>query len=413
MPQFQYQGRDSEGKRISGERSGMNERTIASTLIQQGITPLMIKEIAITIQKEDDEKGVFDIDLRDIFTRSVPLSDVIMFIRQMYSLTKAGVPMMRAIEGLASNSTNRRLGRALQGISEELERGRSLSAAMAEYPHCFPKLVIAVVHVGENTGRLDEAFLQVGEYLERELETRKRIKAATRYPIFVIFFLVAAMAILNIFVIPQFANMFASVGVELPGVTKFLLATSSFFVNYWWLMVGVVAAIVFGIKLMLRKPNIREEWDRRKLRLPLIGSVIERSLLGQFCRSFAVMLNAGVPLTQALGLVSDTLENTYMSNRVRNMRRGIERGDSLTRVSRASELFTPLVLQMVMVGEETGSLDKLLEEAGDYYDREVDYDLKNLTTWIEPILISGVAAMVLVLALGIFLPMWDMMGLYS
>ncbi|MFU8784915.1 type II secretion system F family protein, partial [Aliidiomarina sp.] len=171
MPQFQYQGRDSEGKRISGERSGMNERTIASTLIQQGITPLMIKEIAITIQKEDDEKGVFDIDLRDIFTRSVPLNDVIMFIRQMYSLTKAGVPMMRAIEGLASNSTNRRLGRALQGISDQLERGRSLSAAMAEYPHCFPKLVIAVVHVGENTGRLDEAFLQVGEYLERELET--------------------------------------------------------------------------------------------------------------------------------------------------------------------------------------------------------------------------------------------------
>lgn len=413
MPQFQYQGRDSEGKRVSGERSGMNERTIASTLIQQGITPLMIKELAITIEKDEDKQGVFDIDLRDLFTRSVPLNDVIMFIRQMYSLTKAGVPMMRAIEGLASNSTNRRLGRALQGISDQLERGRSLSAAMAEYPHCFPKLVIAVVHVGENTGRLDEAFLQVGEYLERELETRKRIKAATRYPIFVIFFLVAAMAILNIYVIPQFATMFSRAGVELPGVTKFLLATSSFFVNYWWFMVAAVAAGLFGLKLMLRKPNIREEWDRRKLRLPLIGSVIERSLLGQFCRSFAVMLNAGVPLTQALGLVSDTLENTYMSNRVRNMRRGIERGDSLTRVSRSSELFTPLVLQMVMVGEETGSLDKLLEEAGDYYDREVDYDLKNLTTWIEPILISGVAAMVLVLALGIFLPMWDMMGLYS
>ncbi|RUO18074.1 type II secretion system F family protein [Aliidiomarina haloalkalitolerans] len=413
MPQFKYKGRDKEGKPLSGTQSAVNERAIATALLAQGITPLQIVELGDQEETAEKKSGALDIDLRELLSRSVPLTDVIMFIRQMYSLTKAGVPMIRAIEGLADNATNRRLGKALHDVAQQLERGRTLSSAMADHPNCFPKLLIAVVHVGENTGRLDESFLQVGQYLERELETRKRIKAATRYPIFVIFFLVAAMAILNIFVIPQFASMFSRAGVELPGVTLFLLATSNFFVNYWWVMIVLAAITVAIVFRILQIPKFREAWDRRKLKLPLIGSVIERSMLSQFARSFSVMLDAGVPLTQSLGLVSETIDNAYMSRRVREMRRGIERGESLTRVSRASDLFTPLVLQMIMVGEETGSLDQLLAEAGDYYEREVDYDLKNLTTWIEPILISGVAAMVLVLALGIFLPMWDMMGLYS
>lgn len=409
MPDFHYQGRDSVGKRVTGTLSSIDERTAASSLGQQGITPLVIKP-ATNAKKSVQSSS--EMSLGDLFARSVPLPDIIMFIRQMYSLTKAGVPMLRAVEGLAGSATNRKLAKSLTTIVEELEKGRSLSAAMADHPDCFPKMAIAVIHVGENTGRLDDSFLQLGIYMERELETRKRIKAATRYPMFVVFFLMLAVVVLNVWVIPVFAGMFQSAGVELPLVTRILLGTSGFFVEFWWLLVVGSVGLSYAIYTILKAPEIREQWDYVKLRLPLVGDVLERSLLSRFARSFSVMLNAGVPLTTSLGLVSDTLDNEYMSKRVRNMRRGIERGESLTRVSRNSELFTPLVLQMFLVGEETGSLDKLLAEAADYYEREVDYDLKNLTTWIEPILISVVAVMVLILAMGIFLPMWEMMGMY-
>jgi len=280
---------------------------------------------------------------------------------------------------------------------------------MADHPHCFPRLVVAVVHVGENTGRLEESFSQLAFYLENEQETRKRLKQATRYPTFVLITLAVAIFILNLFVIPNFARMFESMNVELPLVTRMLLASSEFFVDYWWLVLVSIVAGIFGIKYRMQTKTARQRWDRLKLKIPAIGSVVERSLLARFCRSFSVMLNAGVPLTQALNLVADAVDNQHMSGRIVEMRRGIERGESLSKVSKNSQLFSALVLQMVAVGEETGNLDDLLLEAAEYYEREVDYDLKNLLAKIEPILVGFVAIMVGILAMGIFLPMWSMM----
>ncbi|RUO37602.1 MSHA biogenesis protein MshG [Aliidiomarina shirensis] len=430
MADFLYHGRNRAGKNVKGNLSGASANAVAETLIQQGITPLKIQPRAAktaqakakpqnrnanksTRSNQAGGKAKAGLRLPGFFKRNVPLPDLIMFIRQMYSLTKAGISMLRAIEGLAENATNRQLGEALKEICEQLERGRGLSTAMAEHPKVFPRLVVAVVHVGENTGRLEQSFAQLAVYLEGELDTRKRIKSATRYPMFVSIFLVAAVIVLNIFVIPQFSSMFASFDVELPLITRMLLASSSFFLNYTWVLILIIVGVILGTIRWLKQPHARERWDGWKLKMPAVGDILERSLLARFCRSFSVMLNSGVPLTQALGLVSETLDNQYMSVRVGEMRKGIERGESLLRVSRNSELFTPLVLQMVAVGEETGSLDDLLVEAAEYYEREVDYDLKNITARIEPIMISVVAVMVLFLALGIFLPMWEMMGAYG
>jgi MSHA biogenesis protein MshG len=280
---------------------------------------------------------------------------------------------------------------------------------MAEYPKVFSQLFVSIVHVGENTGQLEKAFLQLSQYLELEMDTRKRIKTAMRYPTFVILAIVIAMVILNIFVIPQFAEIFGRFNVELPLATRILIGTSSFFVNYWPLLLVLTIGSVFLVRWYVGTPKGRMLWDKTRLRLPVVGSVIERSLLARFSRSFAMMVGAGVPLNQALSLVASAVDNAFMAERIVEMRRGIERGESLLRNAISSELFTPLVLQMISVGEETGQVDELLTEAAEFYEREVDYDLKSLTARIEPILITVVAGMVLILALGIFTPMWDMM----
>jgi MSHA biogenesis protein MshG len=246
--------------------------------------------------------------------------------------------------------------------------------------------------------------------LEREQETRKQIKAATRYPLFVIFAVVIAMVIMNIMVIPIFADMFKSLGADLPLMTRILLSTSSFFLTKWpHLLIGIVL-LIFFVRRYINTADGRYNWDKAKLRLPIVGSIFERTLLGRFARSFSMMLVSGVPLTTALNLVADAVSNKFMADRILTMRKNIEKGEALSRVAANSKLFTPLVLQMINVGEETGRVDELLQEAADFYEREVDYDLKSLTAKIEPILISVVAAMVLILALGIFTPMWDMMG---
>ena len=230
-----------------------------------------------------------------------------------------------------------------------------------------------------------------------------------RYPMLVLGFIVDAMFILNIFVIPTFANMFAKFGVELPLATRILLATSHFFVNWWWLLLLLGVAAVGGWSRWIKTTKGELTWHRWQLKLPLIGSIISRSLLARFARSFAMMLRAGVPLNQALNMVAEAVDNAFVAGRIREMRTGVERGESLLRTAAASQLFTPLVMQMFAVGEETGQVDELMQEAAEFYEREVDYDLKTLTSRIEPILLVIVACMVLILALGIFTPMWDMM----
>jgi MSHA biogenesis protein MshG len=265
-----------------------------------------------------------------------------------------------------------------------------------------------MVKVGENTGRLEESFFRISQYLEREKETRERIKAALRYPLFVIVAIGIAIAIINIWVIPAFAGLFAKADVALPWQTRFLMATSAIFVQWWPVMLGAIIGGIVGFRFYIKTDQGRYVWDRYKLKIPLVGDIIRRATLARFSRSFSMALTSGVPLIQALTVVSRAVDNEFVGESVLNMRNGIERGESLTRTAALSNMFTPLVLQMMAVGEETGQVDELLGEVADYYEREVDYDIKNLSASIEPILIVAIGIMVLILALGVFLPMWDM-----
>lgn len=408
MASFEYTGKSISGDIESGLLDASDESSALKLLRDKQITPIKIIQTKSSDKRSEQKK---DKQIH-FLTPNVSLDDLIIFTRQMYSLTKSGIPIIRSVAGLA-NTRSLRLKQALLDVVSKLEKGRSFSSALSQHSSIFNQLFVSVIHVGENTGQLDEAFKQLSSYLEREQETRKQIKAATRYPIFVIVALVIALVIMNVFVIPVFAGMFSKFGADLPLMTKFLLGMSDFFVNRWYVLLATILVLVLITKQYIDTQKGRLAWDHLKIRLPIIGSIVERSLLARFSRSFSMMLKAGVPLTTSLTLVADTVSNAFMAKALIDMRVRIEKGESLSRVANASGLFTPLVMQMINVGEETGRVDELLQEVADFYEREINYDLSSLTSKIEPILIVIVAAMVLVLALGIFTPMWDMMGVVS
>ena len=400
MPNFSYKGRSGRGALVQGELEAATVDAVATQLFNTGITPIDI------IEKKggDREDSIFS----RLRSKRPSLDDITLFSRQMYTMMKSGVPITRAMTGIITSTRNSYLVYALKESLSFLESGRDLASSLARHPGIFPTLFISMVRIGEETGRLDESFLRISRYLELEKETQQRIKAAIRYPIFVIVAIGIAIAVINIFVIPTFAQLFESADVALPWQTRLLIGTSDFFVAWWPLM---LAGIVGGIAIFrnyIKTKHGRYWWDKTKLSIPIIGDIIHRATLGRFARAFSMALISGVPLVQALNVVSRSIDNEYVGEHILNMRNGIERGESLTRTATITNQFTPLVLQMLSVGEETGEVDSLLVEVADYYEREVDYDIKNLSSSIEPILIVAIGIMVLILALGVFLPMWEL-----
>ncbi|CAI87739.1 MULTISPECIES: type II secretion system F family protein [Pseudoalteromonas] len=401
MQLYSYKAKDAKGVLVKGQLEASSQAGVADNLMKRQFIP-----ISIALVETKNNIKVFD----NLFNEKIGLEDMIMFSRQMYSLLKAGIPIIRAMVGLADTTQNKAFKQVLMEVTKQLEQGRDLSSAMSMHNKVFSRLTISMVMVGEGAGRLEDAFYQLAIYFEKEQETRKRIKAAMRYPTFVICALVGAMIILNIFVIPTFASMFAKFNADLPLMTQILIATSNFFVNYWWLLILMLVGAIIGFKRYLNTVTGRYKWDKYKLKIPFVGDILQRTLLARYSQCLAMVLRSGVPMTTGLSLTAHAVDNSYMEKAIITMRQDIEKGDSLLRVSRASELFSQLVLQMVAVGEETGRVDELLQEAADYYEREVDYDLRSLTAKIEPILTVFVAIMVLILALGIFMPMWNMMS---
>lgn len=401
MQLYSYKAKDAKGALVKGRVEANNQAGVADSLLKRQYIP-----ISISLVETKNNIKLFD----NLFNEKISLDDMIMFSRQMYSLLKAGIPIIRAMVGLAETTQNKEFKSVLLEVTRQLEQGRELSNALAIHNKIFSRLTISMVKVGEGSGRLEDAFYQLAIYFEKEQETRKRIKAAMRYPTFVILALFVAMIILNIFVIPTFASMFEKFDAELPLMTQILIGTSNFFVNYWWLLALLCVGGVIGWRRYLNTSAGRFKWDQHKLKIPFVGDILKRTLLGRYSQSLAMVLRSGVPMTTGLSLTAHAVDNSYMEKAIITMRQDIEKGDSLLRASRSSELFSQLVLQMVAVGEETGRVDELLQEAADFYEREVDYDLRSLTAKIEPILTVFVAIMVLILALGIFMPMWNMMS---
>jgi len=402
MPRFSYKGRNQQGEQVSGVLDAANTDALVADLAQRGVIPVNISEQAVA--KQTTAAG----DRKWYQRNSIGIEELIVFSRQMYSLNKAGVPIIRALNGLAATVKNKTLQDVLGDVADSLESGVDLASSLNRHPAVFADLYVSVIHVGENTGRLDLAFKQVAGYLELERETKKRIGAATRYPLFVIIAIVIAVGVINVLVVPAFAQLFASFDAELPWQTRVLIWCSDFTINNWYWILLVVVGSILGWRSYVNTEAGRLWWDGLKLRMPLVGSIFERIILARFARTFSTVARAGVPIIQALSVVANAVGNAYVADRIGSMASNIERGESFSRTAANSDLFSPLVLQMIAVGEETGNMDELLEEVADFYEQEVDYDLKKLSDKIEPILLVVVAGMVLILALGVFLPMWDL-----
>ena len=400
MAHFAYTARDSRGELVQGVLEGIDSGAVAAQLFGSGVTPVEIGETSVPT-----EGGASGFAWRK---PKITAIDLMLFSRQMYSLLKAGVPILRALAGLQESSINPSFKQTLKGVRENLESGRDLSASMRRQGSAFSPFYTAMVYVGETTGRLEEIFLRLFEHLEFQEHMRVQVKSALRYPTFVIVVMAIAVAVINLFVIPAFAKVYQGFGAKLPLITQWLIGFSNFMVSYWWVMLGMVLGAVAAFKLWVGTTDGRYRWDRMKLRIPIAGKIILKATLARFARSFALAIRSGVTAVQSLTLVAQIVDNAYLAERIEKMREGVERGESVLRTAIASGAFTPVALQMILVGEESGSLDDMMDEVADMYTRETDYELKTLSAQIEPVLIVLLGVLVLILALGVFLPIWDL-----
>jgi MSHA biogenesis protein MshG len=403
MPYFAYKARDARGRLVEGVLEGVDSGAIATALSGNGVTPVEIAPTAAP--RAGDGAAAAGWPLRKPKVHAI---DLLLFSRQMYSLLKAGVPILRALGGLQESSTNPAFKHTLQKVRESLESGRDLSASLQRQGEVFSPFYVSMVYVGETTGRLEEIFLRLFHHLEFQEEMRTQVKSALRYPVFVVIVMAVALAIINLFVIPQFAQVYKGFGAQLPSITQWLIAFSQFWLDYWWLMALALVGGFLGFRAWVATREGRYRWDRFKLRIPIAGPIVLKATIARFARSFALSIRSGVTAVHGLTLVSQVVDNSYMAERIERMREGVERGESVLRTAVHSGVFTPVALQMVLVGEESGSLDDMMDEVADMYTREVQYDLKTLGSQIEPILIVLLGVLVLIVALGVFLPIWDL-----
>ena len=402
MPVFAYKGRNPRGELVQGTLENVSSNAVADQLFNNSITPI---EISLAPAVRTLTGGGF---LAKLLEKKIGPIDVLMFSRQMHTLLRAGVPIMRALAGLQESTINPAFAKLLQELRDGLDAGRELSAAMRRQAHVFSPFFVSMVRVGELTGRLEEIFLQLFFHLDFERRTREQIKAALRYPTFVIIAIVAAIVVINIWVIPAFAKVYAGFKAELPFLTRVLIGMSNFMLHYWPLLLTVTVAAIMGLRFYIQTPAGKYKWDKFKLQIPVVGDIVKKATLARFARSLALAIKSGVPIVQGLTVVAQVVDNDYIAQRIVQMRDGVERGETILRTAMTAGVFTPVVLQMVAVGEETGAIDELMEEIAGMYDQDVEYQVKNLSAQIEPILIVAIGAMVLMLALGVFLPIWDL-----
>lgn len=401
MPYFSYQGRNSRGELVSGVLEGGSSGAIADQLFNTGVTPIRISPARAADGAEPSW-------LEALRERRVSLTDLMLFCRQLYTLLKAGVPIIRALAGLRESAANPALGRVLQDLREHLEAGRELNAAMLRHRNVFSAFMVSLVRVGELTGRLEEVFHRLYAFLAFEKRIREQVRAALRYPIFVLVTMAAGLVVVNIFVIPVFAKFFAQFNAPLPLMTRLLIGFSEFTVRYWALIAGAAAVAVIAFRAWVATPDGRYRWDRAKLALPIAGPILHKATLARFARALALAGRSGVPIVQALAVIAQVVDNAFVQSRIEQMRDGIERGENIYRTALTAGIFDPVVLQMIAVGEETGEVDALMQEIAEMYESEVEYELEGLSARIEPILIVFIGILVLILALGIFLPMWSL-----
>ena len=403
MPLFDYTAIDAMGRPQAGQRTALTPEEVATQLQYEDMIPL-----DITPAKKIEKKATIHHSRLNIFKEKVSKDALHMFCRQMYAVLKAGIPVGSAVGRLAETTQDKTLKRTLQHVMENLEQGRSLNVSLSQCPDVFSAFFVNLVKVGENTGQLNEVFLHLAQYLELETDTIKKFKTVLRYPSMVLVTIVVALLVINAFVIPAFSNMFESFRAQLPLPTRILIASSRFILSYWHVMVGVVVVATIAFHRYVHTSQGEFNWSKLQLKIPVVGWLLHRIWLVRFARLYALVLRAGLTALTGIELVAASTGNAYVTKKIIAVAALISRGHSISTAIGETGLFPPLIVQMITIGEETGSIEALLDDVADFYQREVDYDLRRLSDAIEPIVLVILGAMVLILALGVFLPMWSL-----
>ncbi len=404
MPEYVYRGRDKDGRLRVGQRFAYDENNLNAELIKEGVSPIQIKIAS--------SKRTYLDKLQDLMQgRTLYLQELAIFARQMQLLHQAGVPIITSIKQLAAHTRSHRLGQSLEGVIQHIEKGQNLSSSMEFYPEEFSQMVINIIQIGEKSGHLGEAFEHLYHYLEFELSSIKQVKSAFRYPMFVGVAMVISIILLNMLVVPTFAKFYTNLSVSLPWQTRILISFSNFFVHYGiYLFIIFVLMGIFAYRYLKTKQG-QYQWNKFELRLPIAGKLLRRVMLARFCQGLAITINSGIPIMQGLTLVKNIVTNTYVVAQISDVQEAIQRGISFTQAIVKMDLFTTLEIQILSVGEKNGELGAALAYIANFHGQEIEFDLKRMNDYIGPIMLSIISLLVLILALGIYLPIWNMINL--
>jgi type II secretory pathway component PulF len=403
MPQYTYKARDKNGTLHEGEMEARGRDAVADQLTSQGFIPVLIAE---------QKPPLFKAELFTNLTRVKP-QDLIVFSRQLATLLSAGVPFVQSLTVMEKQTENPRLKNTIIAVRNDVEAGSTFSDALAKHPKIFNKLYVSMIRAGEAAGILDDILNRLALLAEHDAETRARVKMAVRYPLIVIVAISLAFVFLVSFVIPKFAAIYEHFKTALPLPTRILIGINYTAQHYWHIFMLGIVLLVWGIIWYVGTPQGRWRWDHLKLKLPVFGVLFQKVALSRFARVFSALQKSGISMLLTLDIAAEIVGNVVLARVVVEMRESLREGKRLLGPMEASGLFPPLVVQMISVGEETGQIDTMLNKVSDYYDMDVEYTLRNLSTMIEPILLLFIGGMVLFLALGIFLPMWNMMNLFK
>ncbi|MDI6606505.1 MAG: type II secretion system F family protein [Candidatus Omnitrophota bacterium] len=402
MANYQYRVRDRFGKAVSGVMGGESQDAVAAKLSSMGYVPISIEE-----KKEVAFSSFFD-----RFSK-ISFSDLNMFTRQLATLQKAGLPILSSLKALREQAVNKAFREIIGQILRDIEGGSSLSSALSRHPKVFNALYVNMVNSGETGGMLDQVLERLADLGEHDQKIRLRIKTATRYPVIVVVAMIIGFLVLITVVVPRFSKIYGQFTTALPLPTQILLWIQYAVSKFWWLLLLVAAALIFSFNKFINTRQGRFLWDSFKLRVPVFGPLVLKLSMSRFARLTGTLMKSGVPILKILELSSGGAGNVIISRVIDNIRASVNEGKGMTEPMKVSGIFPPVVIQMVSAGEETGKVDELLLHVSDYYDAQAEYTISNLTSLIEPILILVLGSGVLFMAMGIFLPMWNVMNLFK
>ncbi|MFH1347490.1 MAG: type II secretion system F family protein [Candidatus Margulisiibacteriota bacterium] len=406
MTSFNFRARDRYGVSTEGIIEAVNSKAVAVQLEKLGYTPISISPV--------ETAGISaKIGTWIASFQKVKPEELVVFTRQLASILEAGVPLTEGLEAVHEQLRNKKFTGVVLAVRRDIEGGTTFSEALEKHKNVFSPLIVNMVRAGEKAGILDDELDRISTLIEKDIETAEKIKTATRYPLIVIASLAIAFAILMTFVIPRFASFFGAFKAELPLPTRILIAINNAIQNYWYWILGAFFGAAYAFKKILETEKGRYSWDRFVLSTPIFGSLFSKIFLSRFGRMLAAMLRSGIPILEALVITAATVNNKVISRVILDIRDQVSQGKSLNEPMKGSRIFPPIAISMVAIGEKAGSLENMLNRVSDYFDREADYTIKNLTPLLEPILIFGLGLVALLFALGIFLPMWDLIRVYK